>query len=821
MAKKNLLKEYHRKRDFSLTKEPAGKKVTTRKKKLSFVVQEHHASHLHYDFRLELEGVLKSWAVPKGPSLDPATKRLAVQTEDHPLEYGKFHGTIPQGEYGGGEVFIWDKGSWEPEAEFSDASKALEKGHIKFRLKGKKLNGSFILVRTNYKGSGDKKNWLLIKHRDEFAITGEGAEVLPVKKASSKKKALKKKVPLIKSDPWPDFIPPQLPKLITQVPEEGGDWIHEMKYDGYRIQCHLQNGIGLFYTRNGLNWSNSFPHLLNAAEKLPVQNAIFDGEIVALDEEGRSHFQRLQNSLTLKKDKALRYYIFDLLYLNGKDLRALPLIERKELLEEILAEAPDNILYSEHLTKQGEDFYNVSCEHQLEGIVSKLADSPYHSGRNDLWAKIKCTSRQEFIIVGWSDPKGGRQGIGSLLLAVYEEGKLRYAGRVGTGLNQQSLKSIKAGLGPLEAKKTSLDLNVPKGNDIHWVKPKLVCEVSFSQWTDKGILRTPVFLGLRKDKSPNDILEEKAEPMVQKKTKKNKHLKLAREISSPEKILFKAEKKTKLDVAQFYQSIARHMLPYFENRPLSLVRCPNGSEGTCFYQKHFTGNIPESFHSFQVKEEKGQGTYISIDSAEGLMELVQLNAFEIHAWNCQQDDYLTPDQIVMDFDPGPGVEWNQVIEAAFELKDMLEALNLKSFVKLTGGKGVHVHIPVAPIYDWDQIKSFAQSLALELVHRNPRLYVANMAKNQRKKKIFVDYLRNGYGATAVVPYSLRARPTSAIALPLEWTELRRVKSGGEFTMDRALKKIKSRSKDPWAGMLKLKQKINVLDQVIKVKKKSA
>lgn len=586
-----------------------------------------------------------------------------------------------------------------------------------------------------------------------------------------------------------------------------------MKFDGYRMQGHVKNNIATFYSRNELDWSNKFPHILNSLEKLPVTNAIFDGEVVALDEKGRSHFQKLQNSLKSKNDTSLRYYVFDILYLDGKDLRKLPLLERKEILKRVLNKAPRHIVYSEHFTSNAQDFFQVSCEHELEGIISKLNSSPYSSGRNDLWLKIKCSLRQEFVIGGWTNPQGGRTGLGALLLGINEKGKLKYAGRVGTGFNNETLKTIKKELSAIETDESPFDINSPKGKEIHWVEPKKVCEVSFANWTDEGILRTPVFLGLREDKPAKDIHMEKA--------KKTKHLSTAKQISSPEKILFKKEGITKQEVLDFYRTVAKSMLPYVEGRPLSLVRCPNGSEGTCFYQKHISGTIPASFNAFPIKEENGEGIYLSIHSAEGLQDLVQLNAFELHAWNCHADTYMFPDQIVIDFDPGDDVPWKEVVDAAFELKEMLEDLDLKSFVKLTGGKGIHVHIPVAPIYDWDQIKSFSQSLALELVSRNPKKYTSNMSKKLRKGRIFVDYLRNGYGATAVVPYSLRAKPLSTVAIPLEWSELRRVKSPQEFTMFKALKKIKARKKDPWAGMMKLKQKISILTPVEKPKKKSA
>lgn len=766
--KKDLLREYNKKRDFSITKEPSGAgKVSDKKtKKLTFVVQEHHASHLHYDFRLEWDGVLKSWAVPKGPSEDPKDKRLAVQTEDHPLAYGKFKGTIPQGEYGAGEVFIWDSGTWEPEG---DVEYGFKKGHLIFHLKGKKLKGKWHLVKTHWNASsGRQNNWLLMKASDE-------------KKEGSKKK-----------DSWPDFISPQLPKLVSSVPTDER-WLHEMKFDGYRMQGHLKSGIARLYTRTGLDWSNSFPHILENLGKIKVEDAIFDGEIVALDEEGKSHFQKLQNSLTLKKDEGLRYYIFDILYLNGEDLRARPLIERKEILAKVLLKSPANILYSEHLLQNGEDFYQTSCEHGLEGIVSKVADAPYRSGRNDLWAKTKCTLRQEFVIGGFTEARGARSGFGALLLGVYEGEEFKYVGKVGTGFSDETLRTLKRSLLTMKIEASPFSVNSPKGRSITWIKPKKVAEVSFSNWTDEGVLRTPVFLGLRADKPSKDI-----------------HMEKISDVSSPEKILFKKEHITKKEVADFYQLISKSMLPYLADRPLSLVRCPEGSEGECFYQKHVPGKIPSSFKSFPLMEGKGEGVYLSIHSAQGLRELVQMNAFEIHAWNCHDQSPMRPDQIVMDFDPGPGVEWKTVVNAAFELKSILEDLNLKSFVKLTGGKGIHVHIPVAPLYDWDQIKSFSQILALQMVSMKPDLYVANMSKKLRKGKIFIDYLRNGYGATAVVPYSLRVKPLSAVALPLEWSELRRIKGPQVYTLKKALKKIKSRKVDPWKGMLKLKQKIEIL-----------
>lgn len=767
-----LLKEYNRKRDFKKTKEPSGRSKTSKSKTPIFVVQEHHASHLHYDFRLEMEGVLKSWAVPKGPSEDPKDKRLAVQTEDHPLSYASFHGKIPKGEYGGGDVFIWDKGTWV--CDEADPVEAVKKGRIEFTLKGKKLHGKWLLVRTHYKETATKKNWLLMKKSDE-------------KKTSKEVKS---------KDKWPGFISPQLPKLTTEAPEGKGKWVHELKFDGYRVQAHLKNGVSVLFTRNGLDWTRKFPHINVELEKLNATNAIFDGEVVALDDEGKSDFQGLQNSLTAKNDIHLIYYIFDLLFLDGKDLRSLPLLERKALLKELFTKKMKHLMFSEHFDSSGKEFFKVSCEHKLEGIISKKIESTYSSGRSDLWMKTKCSSRQEFVIGGWTDPKGGRLGIGSLLLGYYKDKKFIYAGKVGTGFNAKSLKDIKSQLQKLSQAKSPFDVRSPKASDINWVKPIKVCEVSFSNWTKDEVLRAPVFHGMRLDKEPEAILKEVADQ--------------APKLTSPDKVIFKKEKKTKKDLAEFYKKIAPHMLPYMANRPLSLVRCPQGSTGKCFFQKHVHGKVPPSFHTFPIKEDKGEGDYVSIDSVEGLQELVQINAYEIHAWNCHAENDFLPDQFVMDFDPGPKVSWKQVIEAAFEMKELLDDLNLKSFVKLSGGKGVHIHVPIAPIYTWDQVKNFSHTLAEEMVSRRPDFYVANMSKKLRTNKIFLDYLRNGRGSTSVVPYSLRAKSESSVALPLSWTELRRIKSPDEMTMDKALRKIKARKKDPWSGFLKLKQKIEIL-----------
>lgn len=805
------LKKYQEKRDFSKTKEPKGKVAKKKTSRLKFVVQEHHASHLHYDFRLELDGVLKSWAVPKGPSMDPKDKRLAMQTEDHPLGYEKFEGEIPEGEYGAGEVFLYDEGTWT--SEMDDPLKALEKGELKFTLKGKKLQGSFVLVKVKYRGS--KNSWLLIKHKDEFAVSGKKAMVDPIADYGSRKerpkkttKKTKKKAHKMGNDPWPGFIKPELPQLVESAPE-GEDWIHEMKFDGYRLQVHLRKtgGIHLF-TRNGNDWKKKFPNLSEELSSLEVTDAIIDGEIVALDEKGRSHFQDLQNSLKGKDDEDLVFYGFDLLYLNGRDLRSLPLHERKTLLKTIFMGQEERLRYSEEVTSSGKDFFEISCQHELEGIVSKNNNSPYHSGRNSSWVKVKCQNRQEFVIGGWTDPKGGRQSLGALLVGYWEGNEFRYAGKVGTGFTDKKLRELKKRLKPQEIESNPFDHKFSNTGEIHFVEPEMVCEVKFANWTNEMVLRAPVFIALRSDKKPKEIHRDI--PLEASVTKTN--LKL---ISSPDKVLFEGDGVTKMEVAKYYEAVAPVMLKFMKDRPLSLVRCPSGAKKGCFYQKHFTGKTPDSFHTFKVKEESGEGTYVSVDSKEGILNLVQLNAFEIHAWNSRKEDYLHADQIIFDLDPGPGVTWKRVIKAAFEIKELLNDLDLVSFVKLTGGKGLHIHVPITPNYSWEEVKSFALTVAKELVSREPKSFVTNMSKSKRKGKIFIDYLRNGHGATAVVPYSLRAKEKSFVALPIEWEELKRIKSPQQYDLKKALAKIKRRKRDPWEKMTTLSQKIFILEEEIR------
>lgn len=583
------------------------------------------------------------------------------------------------------------------------------------------------------------------------------------------------------------MIAPQL-ALLVATPPEGERWIHEIKFDGYRLQPHIQKSTIKLFSRGALDWTEKFPTLKKALEQLDLHSAILDGEVVVVDKAGRSNFSSLQNALAQKDYSSMRFYLFDLLYLNGEDLRARPLLERKKLLKSILPKNDSLLFYSEEIEGNGAEFFKKCCQYKLEGIVSKERAAPYTSGRSRIWCKSKCTRRQKFLIGGYSAGKGERQKmLGALLLGDYQliggEKKFRYVGRVGTGFDQTTLEQLTKKMVKLAQKKSPFDLRSPKAKDLHWVRPALVAEVSFSEWTKDQILRTPVYLGL----GPSDL-------------------------SHPEKIIFPVEKISKQMIAEYYQRVSRWITPYLLDRPLSLVRCPNGADKKCFYQKHPAPGMNSAyFKSFEVLEKSTANLNLALTSAAGLEELVQMNAFEIHCWNVHYQSLLHPDQFVLDFDPGPGVSFKQVVQGCLEMKKILDLLKLKSFVKVTGGKGVHIHVPIVPLYSWDQVRSFSKALAEELVSRQPQLFTAVMSKQKRKGKIFIDYFRNTYGATAVAPYSLRAKKISAVALPLEWSELSKVQSADQFTLKKALQKLSSRKSDPWSKFKMIKQKIKLLE----------
>jgi bifunctional non-homologous end joining protein LigD len=781
------LAKYQKMRNFERTHEPRGqqprsKKVARPATELSFVVQKHAARNLHYDFRLELDGVLLSWAVPKGPSLDPSVKRLAMEVEPHPLEYGKFEGTIPKGEYGAGTVEIWDEGTWLPEG---DPRVALAKGHLAFSLRGKKLRGAWHLVRTRRAADGggtrESKGWLLFKSRDAEARADSDAPAAEL----------------------PPALEPELATLVDQAPT-GDDWLHEIKLDGYRILARLEGGRAQLLSRNGKDWTERLPALRQALEKLKLRSAFIDGELVALDEKGVSKFQALQNSLHAGGDDSLVYYAFDLPFLDGTDLREQPLVERKSRLRELLerqASALDGrVRFSAHIVGNGPDFYGSACKLGLEGTIAKRADAPYRSGRGRDWLKIKCIRRQELAIVGYTDPAGSRSHLGALLLGVAEDGGLRYAGRVGTGFSEASLRELSHKLAALEVSEPPLS-NPPRGADargVHWVKPKLVAEVAFSEVTSEGLLRHPTFQGLREDKAARETQLETPVPLAGPPSYP---------LTNPKKVLYPEQGITKQELLEHYALVAERMLPHVANRPLTLVRCPNGRGKPCFFQKHPGKGDIAGLRAIDIREKEGKAPYSVIDDEQGLFGLVQLGALEIHTWGSRADDFEHPDILVFDLDPDPAVSYEAVIAAARSLRQVFAQANLETFVKTTGGKGLHVCVPIVPDLQWDQVKDFTGRIAQAMAESSPELYVATQSKARRKGKTFIDYLRNGRGATFIAPYSTRARENAPVATPLDWDELSPLLPPNHFTLRNLPERLARLPRDPFERLVQLRQRL--------------
>jgi bifunctional non-homologous end joining protein LigD len=854
------LQEYRRKRHFKVTSEPAGKKVKARTaKRLSYVIQKHDATRLHYDFRLELDGVLKSWAVPKGPALDPHEKRLAVEVEDHPLEYAKFEGHIPEGEYGAGEVIVWDKGTWEP---LDDPHDGLKKGNLKFTLDGEKLSGAWALVRIKGHRPGDrssKNNWLLIKKQDDAAkplskyditesqpqsiksgkVIGQPApkkrsvkkttKGARAKRSSRKKREVKSSA--AKKAKLPSSIDVQLATL-TDKPPAGEGWVHEVKFDGYRMLCYIDDGKIKLVTRNQQDWTHRYPAVVAAAQALDVQQAVLDGEVVAMLPSGVTSFQALQNAAKGAGDAKLAYYAFDLLYLDGYDLRRMPLVERKELLEKLIAEASEPaLLYSEHFDTDAATFLRECCKMGLEGIIAKRASRPYLAGRSEDWLKIKCLGREELVIGGYTLSTAMQRGIGALLVGYFDADGFHYAGRVGTGFSHALLVEMRERLSKIEQKECPFE-SVPakeRGKLVRWVEPQLVAEIEFTGWTDAGVLRHPSFQGLREDKPAKAVtrpaslkLEEgqrEESNMAKKKTAKKSSKRAAKEkattelpanlqvrLTSPDRVLYPETGLTKLGLATYYAQVGEWMLPYVLDRPLSLVRCPDGMASKCFYQKHAGVGTPEPLGRVKIKEKDKSEEYVYIKDLEGLVSLAQMSILEIHPWGSRRDELEKPDYLIFDLDPDPSVSWQRVIEGARAVRKLLEGMDITSFVKTTGGKGLHVVMPLSPRrYEWDRCKAFAREVAEKLVSDSPALYTANMSKAARKGKIFVDYLRNDRGATAVAPFSTRAKPGATVSVPIAWNELDSSLSSDHFNTSNVVRRLQSLKKDPWKGFFDVKQ----------------
>jgi len=811
------LETYHSKRNFGSTPEPRGASTRRRKKaaELSFVIQKHAARRLHYDLRLEMDGVLKSWAVTKGPSLVPGEKRLAVHVEDHPLEYGSFEGTIPKGEYGGGTVIVWDRGTWEP---VGDLKKGYAKGHIDFRLKGEKLSGEWHLVRMGQK-KGEKENWLLIKATDEFAReegepdileerpesvkTGRVVEEVADEKPgwSSKKGKLKTEETALpvpakaKKAKWPGFIEPALATLAKTAPS-GAKWLHEIKFDGYRIQAHIQKGKVKLYTRSGLDWTERFgKDLANALKKLPVDEAILDGEVIVEADGAVASFSSLQADLSEGRTDRMVYYAFDLLHLDGMDLRGAPLTERKRTLQVLLHSADPVLRFSEHFEEDGQTVLNHACKLSLEGIISKTADAAYGSGRSRNWLKAKCSKRQEFVVIGYTPSTTSSTAIGSLALGYYDKGDLIYAGRVGTGFTQKTAKELFGKLSKLKAAKTPTKkkLTTLEAKNLQFVKPELVAEVEFQVWTADNIIRHAAFQGLREDKSPQEIVRESEGGPVQEPVE----LPDVR-LTHPDRVYWEDVGVTKQGLAEYYVQVWPRMESVVVNRPLALVRCPDGAAGQCFFQKHAWKG--QSKDIILAKDPEDDEPVIAIKDLKGLIGLVQGGTLEIHPWGANLKNLEKPDSINMDLDPGPGVEWPEVIEAAIEVRERLAAFGLKSFVKTSGGKGLHVVAPLKPKALWEDVKAFAKGIADSMAEDDSSRYVATVSKAKRKGKILIDYLRNGRGATAVAPYSTRSRDGAPVSMPLAWDELSPDIGPAYFTVENAVQRLAV--DDPWKDFWK-------------------
>jgi bifunctional non-homologous end joining protein LigD len=850
------LQTYWTKRDFAITPEPRGSATKRKSSGWSFVVQKHAASHLHYDFRLELDGVLLSWAIPKGPSFDPADKRLAMQTEDHPIEYGGFEGIIPKGQYGGGTVMLWDRGTWTPKG---DPRKDLAKGNLKFTLDGDKLKGGWVLVRTRggkYDDRENSRSWLLIKERDEYAKAGGRSIVesapdsvatgrslddiahakshvwesklsvkenmkrgaVPAKAARAPKKA-KRDEPVegAKKAPMPEYVAPMLTTLVADPPR-GDDWVHEIKYDGYRMVVRIERGRARLFSRNGKEWTDVFPTVAEDLAELPVKAAWADGEVVVVDKEGRTSFQALQNVLSSSSARGLAFFAFDLMYLDGYDLREVVLTERKRILRDLVGKGVGIVRVSPDVQGDGAEFFKQACKLNLEGSIAKRATSRYGSGiRSREWLKIKCIQRQEMVIGGYTDPQGSRKGFGALLLGYYEDGKLRYAGKVGTGFDDRMLRELTPQFTKREQSAPPF-VDPPRGYEAkgaHWMRPDLVAEIAFTEWTRDGTLRHPSFQGLRPDKKANEVVREmpadvSAKTPAKRATagKKGDKVEIAGiAISNPDKPYFPEAGITKGDLAAYYDAIAPHLLPHIAGRPLSLVRCPEGWAGECFYQKHAAKVVNAAVSRVEVPESTGTATYLGANTAKALVGLVQWGVIEMHPWGSRKPRLDRPDRIIFDFDPDAALPWQELVTAVTLLRTLLDEMGLTGFLKTTGGKGLHVVLPIRAALSWDEVKAFTKSVADFMVRTFPDRFTAVVSKDKRKGKIFLDYLRNTEGATAIAPYGVRARANAPVSTPIAWDELDRDIRNDYFNLRNVPERLAARKKDPWADFFEVRQAI--------------
>jgi bifunctional non-homologous end joining protein LigD len=816
------IETYNKKRDFAKTAEPAGKAAKLGGNR--FIVQKHDASRLHWDFRLELDGVLKSWAVPKGPSLDPDDKRLAVRTEDHPLDYGEFEGVIPKGEYGGGTVMLWDKGRWDPEPG-KDPSKTIEEGHLHFTLEGERMKGEWVMFRLKPRPGERQEPWMLKKVDDEFAKPEEGdalvehcvtsvttdrsmAEIAAgtdVWHSGGKRRGRAKRKAQVGP---PAFQPPQLATLVDAVPT-GNDWLHEYKYDGYRLVVATAGGAATAWTRNGHDWSDRFRAIVRAAACLPA-GCLIDGEAVALDKTGKPSFQLLQ--ATLKGgDADLAFYAFDLLVDRSEDITGLPNIERKERLAALLKAASPPILYGDHVVGKGEKLFDAICKDGGEGIISKKAQAPYRGERARNWLKIKCIQRQEFVIVGWQD-SDKRKGFRSLHLAARDGRKLSYAGKVGTGFDTKMIHDLSDRMRPMDVDEPPVEVPRSARRGSHWIEPKLVGEVAYTEFTAGGTLRHPSFIALREDKPAREVVLEKPQKLSKaikaKKADPASPDRFGIKISSEDRVIFPGDDLTKGDLADYYAAVEALMLVDMAKRPISLIRCPQGRAKQCFFQKHDNGAMGPHVKHVAVEESDGEvQDYLYVQDARGILACVQMGTIEFHGWGSKAKKLEYPDRLVFDLDPDEGLDFAKVKAASERLRDLLADLGLVTFPLLTGGKGIHVVAPLDAKSDWPKVKSFAERFSRAIAEAEPEVFTANIRKNQRKGRIFLDWLRNQRGATAVMPYSARAKEGAPVAAPVAWEELDKYKSGAAFSIRDADKLLERAGSKLLAGWGKANQKL--------------
>jgi bifunctional non-homologous end joining protein LigD len=829
------LAKYNAKRDFKVTSEPAGgpAKKSAGAKQLSFVIQKHWASRLHYDFRLELNGVLLSWAVPKGPSFDPAEKRMAVHVEDHPVSYGSFEGVIPPKQYGAGTVIVWDNGTWEP---VGDPHQGMSKGKLLFKLHGQKLAGLWELVRIS-KPEDKQDQWMLLKKlgdpwarpRAEYDVVAalpdsvvehplgpvEEREPRAVAPGLASSDLLEPDLSLAIKAALPRTLEPQLTTL-SATPPAGTGWVVDAKYDGYRVMTRIEAGRARFITRGGHDWTSKMQSLAEAVEALDIKSGWLDGEVVVMNAKGVPDFNALQNAIDKSQNEDIQYFVFDAPFLEGLDLRKVPLWSRRAALKKVFTEDKPRVHFSQDFELPPAQMLEAACKMGLEGVMAKRRDATYVSGRTETWLKLKCSLRQEFVVIGFTDRSNSSGEVGGLLLGYHEGGKLRYAGSVGTGWNAKTGQELHAKLRTLEVDKPAVDAASVKpgrwskraAGTERWVTPKLLAEVSFSEWTPDGHVRHPTFKGLRADKPASAVTREAAQAQSAAAQASSAKAAAVRapsvKVTNPERVIDPSTGLTKVDLVRYYESISDWLLPHLRNRPVSLVRAPTGVAGQLFFQKHLESKMP-GLDAFSPELWPGHTALLGVNSHDALMAAAQMNTVEFHAWNSVAKTINQPDRVIFDLDPGEGVTWAHVQEAALLVRTMLTELGLESWVKTSGGKGLHVVAPLTPKHDYDVVKGFSQAVVQHMAHAIPQRFVAKAGAENRPGKIFIDWLRNGHTQTTAAAFSARARPGLGVSVPIAWEDVPTLKSGAQWTIINAREYVSFQKADPWASFWKSKQ----------------